>query len=238
MSFTRPNRTPSTPTLPKGETVASYGTYLEAQRAVDHLADSQFPVQHVTIVGTDLQMVERVLRRLSYPSVALGGFASGAWFGLFVGLIFTLFSSNATSLFLPAILFGGAFGLLFSVITYSFSRGRRDFTSSSQIVATSYSVLCATEHAGKARQLLASIGGVRSGWPERVPEPIRPMGPPPSDPTATYPGPARPDVPPVAPPAPPVPPASPTGPPAPPRAGEPTDPSGPGGPTGPGEPTV
>ena len=64
MSFSRPNRLPSTPTLPKGETVASYGTYLEAQRAVDHLADSQFPVQHVTIVGPDLQMVERVLRRL------------------------------------------------------------------------------------------------------------------------------------------------------------------------------
>lgn len=167
MSFNRSSRLPSTPTLPKGETVASYGTYLEAQRAVDHLADSQFPVQNVTIVGTDLQMVERVLRRLSYPSVALGGFASGAWFGLFVGLILTMFSSTASSLFLPAILFGGAFGLLFSVITYSFSRGRRDFTSTSQIVATSYSVLCASEQAGKARQLLAPIGGVRSGWPER-----------------------------------------------------------------------
>ena len=190
MSFNRPNRQPSTPTLPKGETVASYGTYLEAQRAVDHLADSQFPVQHVTIVGTDLRMVERVLRRLSYQSVAIGGFASGAWFGLFVGLIFTLFSSSASSLFLPAILFGGAFGLLFSVITYSFSRGRRDFTSTSQIVATSYAVLCAAEDAGKARQLLASIGGVRSGWPDRsVVPPAGPVTTPPSDPSATYPTP-------------------------------------------------
>ena len=204
MSFSRPNRLPSTPTLPKGETVASYGTYLEAQRAVDHLADSQFPVQHVTIVGTDLQMVERVLRRLSYPSVALGGFASGAWFGLFVGLIFTLFSSNATSLFIPAILFGGAFGLLFSVITYSFSRGRRDFTSTSQIVATSYSVLCASEHAAKARQLLASIGGVRSGWPDRPAAPAQPVGAPPSDPSSTYPRPAEPAAQPPVPPTPPT----------------------------------
>lgn len=203
MSFSRPSRMPSTPTLPKGETVASYGTYLEAQRAVDHLADSQFPVQHVTIVGTDLQMVERVLRRLSYPSVAIGGFASGAWFGLFVGLIFTLFSSNATSLFLPAILFGGAFGLLFSVITYSFSRGRRDFTSTSQIVATSYSVLCAAEDAGKARQLLASIGGVRSGWPDRPGTANQPVGAPPSDPSSTYPRPPEPSgQPPVQPPPP------------------------------------
>ena len=209
MSFSRPNRLPTTPTLPKGETVASYGTYLEAQRAVDHLADSQFPVQHVTIVGTDLQMVERVLRRLSYPSVAIGGFASGAWFGLFVGLILTMFSSSASTLFLPAILFGGAFGLLFSVITYSFSRGRRDFTSSSQIVATSYSVLCASEHAGKARQLLAPIGGVRSGWLDRSASPAQPVGAPPSD--QAHPRPAEPGgQPPVEPPAPPAPPAPPT----------------------------
>jgi len=87
MSMSSANRVPRVPTLPQGETVASYGTYGEAQKAVDHLAQSQFPVQHVTIVGSDLKSVERVLRRLSYPSVALGGFASGAWFGLFVGLM-------------------------------------------------------------------------------------------------------------------------------------------------------
>ena len=64
MSFNRAVRVPRSPTLPKGELVATYGDYLEAQRAVDHLADSQFPVQLVTIVGTDLRMVERV----SYPA--------------------------------------------------------------------------------------------------------------------------------------------------------------------------
>jgi len=191
MSMNAGNRMPNVPTLPKGETVASYGTYLEAQKAVDRLADEHFPVQGVTIVGTDLKMVERVLRRLSYQSVALGGFASGAWFGLFVGLIFTLFSSNAVSLMIPAVLFGGAFGLLFSVITYSFSRGRRDFTSSSQIVASSYAVLCPAENAHKARQLLASLGGVVSGWPGAVPaapvQPAAPFGTPPSDPGSSYP---------------------------------------------------
>ena len=199
------NRQPRVPTLPQGETVASYGTYLEAQKAVDHLADSQFPVQHVTIVGSDLKMVERVLRRLSYPSVAIGGFASGAWFGLFVGLILTLFSSSALGLMIPAVLFGGAFGLLFSVITYAFTRGRRDFTSSSQIVASSYAVLCAAEQAGEARRLLASVGGVVSGWPGAVP--ATPLGAPPSQPTATYPAPTSPTSP-TNPPQPPVPPSA------------------------------
>jgi len=211
MSMSSANRVPRVPTLPQGETVASYGTYGEAQKAVDHLAQSQFPVQHVTIVGSDLKSVERVLRRLSYPSVALGGFASGAWFGLFVGLIFTLFSSSEVGLMIPAVLFGGAFGLLFSIITYSLTRGRRDFTSSSQIVASSYAVLCAPEHAGRARQLLVAVGGVVSGWPGSVPTPAPipaqpgpptpPFGAPPSSPTTTYPQPPTPPNPPNQPPA-------------------------------------
>lgn len=209
MSFSGASRVPRTPTLPQGETVAVYGTYLEAQKAVDHLADHQFPVQLVTIVGTDLRMVERVTGRLSYPRVALGGFLSGAWFGLFVGLLLQLFSSAGVTVILPAMLFGGAFGLLFSVITYSFTGGKRDFTSSSQIVASSYSVLCGTEQANKARQMLQAVGGVRGGWGTPVP-PL--PSTPPSDPAGAYPppvppapGPAptgSPSTPPVVPPAP------------------------------------
>ncbi len=225
MSFSRPAaRVPRTPTPPQGETVARYGTYLEAQRAVDHLADKSFPVQMVTIVGTDLRMVERVTGRLSYPRAASGGFISGAWFGLFVGLLLSLFSEpGGPSPFLPAILIGGAFGLLFSVLTYSLSRGRRDFTSSSQIVASSYAVLCHSEKAHQARALLAEIGGVESGWAARPTSAAQPTGPsatasPVAGPSDASPDPAAgrstpPTTPPhVTPPAPPSaqPPAGPT----------------------------
>ena len=48
------------PTPPKGWPIGSYPTYAEAQRAVDHLSDQEFPVQQVTIVGVDLMQVERV----------------------------------------------------------------------------------------------------------------------------------------------------------------------------------
>ncbi|MFS0699626.1 general stress protein [Cellulomonas sp. 179-A 4D5 NHS] len=216
MSMNKASRVPTAPTLPQGELVASYSTYLEAQRAVDHLADKQFAVQLVTIVGTDLRMVERVTGRLSYPRVALAGFASGAWFGLFVGLLLSLFSEEGSSTFFAAILIGGGFGLLFSVITYSLTGGKRDFTSSSQIVASQYAVLCAAEQAHKARNLLQEIGGVQSGWPARPTTGVTP----PSDPSGAYPAPGAqqpvsgsPTVPPVtspgvtppsAPPAPPT----------------------------------
>lgn len=186
MSFSGAARVPRTPTLPQGETVASYGTYLEAQRAVDHLSDRQFPVQLVTIVGTELKMVERVTGRLTYARVAMGGFGSGAWFGLFIGLLFLLTSDNA-GILLISVLIGGGFGLLFSVIIYSFTGGKRDFTSQSQIVASQYAVLCQVEKAGEARQLLRELGGVRPvAAPAAGPVAVPPVGRP-SDPTATYP---------------------------------------------------
>ena len=196
MSLTGRPRVPPTPTLPKGEQVASYGTYLEAQRAVDHLADKKFPVQIVTIVGTDLRMVERVTGRLSYPRVAIAGLASGAWFGLFVGLLLTLFSTAGTQSFplIAAIFIGAAFGMIFSVITYSFTQGKRDFTSASQIVAGAYSVLCAVEQAHKARALLQEVGGVVSGWPGATPTSARA----PETPASAPPAPAYPVHPPAS----------------------------------------
>ncbi len=161
MTMNRTSGMPRVPTLPVGEQVATYGTYLEAQKAVDHLADNEFPVQNVTIVGADLRMVERVTGRLTYSRVALAGLASGAWFGLFVGLLLSLFASGEQALLpiVPAMAIGAAFGILFSVISYALAGGKRDFTSSSQIVAGSYSILCAAEHAPRARTILAALGG-------------------------------------------------------------------------------
>jgi hypothetical protein len=158
-------RPPRIPTLPQGETVARYSTYLAAQRAVDHLAESDFPVESVTIVGTNLQMVERVISRMSYPKAAFGGAASGAWFGLFAGLLLSFMGTAGQALLIPAILLGAGFGMLFGVISYSFAKGRRDFTSSSQIVAAQYAVMCDGQSAAKARQLLSEVGGVVNGQP-------------------------------------------------------------------------
>src|ERR1043166_4492864 len=82
------------PTPPKGWPIGSYPTYAEAQRAVDYLSDQQFPVQQVTIVGVDLMQVERVTGRLTWPKVLGGGVISGAWLGLFIGLLLRLLFSS------------------------------------------------------------------------------------------------------------------------------------------------
>ena len=150
---------PNLPTPPTGWPVGSYATYAEAQRAVDHLADSDFPVADVTIVGVDLMLVERVIGRLTWSRVLLSGGASGAWFGLFVGLLLGLFSpgGNAFGPILVGLVSGIVFGIVFAAVGYGATRGRRDFTSASQMVAGRYDVLCQPRNAEKAREILAKL---------------------------------------------------------------------------------
>jgi hypothetical protein len=125
---------------------------------VDYLADQQFPVQLVSIVGNDLKMVERVTGRLSYPRVALSGALSGMWFGLFVGVMLSFFSPTGGYFsIVTSVLMGAAFFMLFGIVTYAMQRGKRDFTSTSQVVATKYDVVVAFEAAHEARRLLQQL---------------------------------------------------------------------------------
>lgn len=144
------------PTLPKGETVASYETYQEAQAAVDQLAKAEFPVRELSIVGHDLTSVERITGTLSWGRAAGAGALSGAWFGTFLGLLLFIFSPSGTSLGIlgAAILIGAGFGMIFSVVSYSVNRRRRDFTSVMQVLATRYAVIAEPEHVSRARQVL------------------------------------------------------------------------------------
>ncbi|MFB9375553.1 general stress protein [Kineococcus gynurae] len=184
MSNLRPFAGPQqqVPTPPQGEAIGRYGTYAEAQRAVDFLSDEQFPVQNVTIVGTGLQMVERVTGRLTYGRAAGAGAASGAWFGLLIGLMLSVFGNAGLPGLLTGLLVGAGFGMMFAVISYALTGGRRDFTSASQIVAGEYTVLCAPQLAAQAREVLGRLPNglgraAAPGGPSRWGEPS--YGPPP-----------------------------------------------------------
>ncbi len=169
----------SLPTPPTGWPIGSYSAYEEAQRAVDHLADNDFPVREVTIVGVDLMLVERVTGRLTWGRVLGGGAASGAWFGLFVGLIMGLFS--AQGLFFGPVLVGLVagviFGMIFAALGYALARGRRDFSSASQLVAGRYDVLAQPSHAEQGRDMLARLAmGPSATGQNQQPDQDRPQG--------------------------------------------------------------
>ena len=145
------------PTPPKGWPIGSYPTYAEAQRAVDYLSDQQFPVQQVTIVGVDLMQVERVTGRLSWPKVLGGGVLTGAWLGLFIGLILGFFSPSPWGALATGLVAGVFFGLITSAVPYAMARGTRDFSSTMQLVAGRYDVLCDPQSAERGRDLLARL---------------------------------------------------------------------------------
>jgi hypothetical protein len=147
------------PTRPSGWPVGSYETYEQAQRAVDFLAENNFPLPDITIVGVDLMLVERVTGKLSWRRVVSAGVGTGAWLGFIVGLLLSLLNGQAGSLAPIAVGIGGGivFGLIFASVGYASSRGRRDFQSASQLVAGRYDVLCQRQTAEKARDLIAKF---------------------------------------------------------------------------------
>jgi hypothetical protein len=144
------------PTVPRGDVLGTYETYVEAQSVVDRLSKADFEVKQLSILGNDLKTVERVTGKLTYGRAAAAGAASGAWFGLFLGVLFFLFSTSPQITFVVgAAIIGAAFGMLFGIVTYSLGRRRRDFTSTHQVLASNYQIIIDPQLTAKAQQVLA-----------------------------------------------------------------------------------
>jgi hypothetical protein len=162
---------PSLDPRPTGMTIGTYDTYREAQRAVDYLSDEKFPVEHTTIVGNNLRQVEKITGRLTWGRARTGGLASGAGVGLFVGILLGLFTSYGGWLaaLLTGVVLGAIFGMAFGAIGYAQLGGRRDFTSRTAVVATTYDVLCDHKFAEEARNHLAKLA-LKGEVAPRLPE--------------------------------------------------------------------
>ena len=148
-------------TLEFPQSLAVYTEYADAQKAVDFLSDNEFPVQNCMIVGTDLKQVERITGRLTHGRVAGLGALSGVWLGLFVGLIFSFFGKQeqVVPMILSTALLGAAFGSIWALAGFLATRGQRDFSSVSAVVATRYEVLVEHRHLAAAQELLRRLPG-------------------------------------------------------------------------------
>jgi hypothetical protein len=60
---------------------------------------------------------------------------------------------------MSTVAFGAVFGLIWALLGYAATKGQRDFTSVSQVVATRYEVLVEHKFAEQARTLLANMPG-------------------------------------------------------------------------------
>ncbi|TIH36959.1 hypothetical protein D4765_09255 [Subtercola vilae] len=181
----------ATPRIPRGEIVSTYETYEEAQAAVEALSQADFPVSQLTIIGSDLKTVESITGTITYGKAAVSGAISGAWLGIFFGLLLVIFSPTATSFEFvgAALLIGAGFGMLFRIVSHAVTRRRRDFTSTMQVIATSYSIIADGDVANRARNIVAPGSSWAQPAASAAPQPGTETAPtpPPFSPPAEHP---------------------------------------------------
>jgi hypothetical protein len=141
-------------------TVARFDDYEAAQRAVDRLSDEGFPVEKLDIVGSDLRLVERVTGRLTTARAAGAGALSGLWVGLLIGVLLGLFTPGHAWLgvVLGGACLGAVWGAIFGFAAHAATRGQRDFTSVSGLVAARYDLIARDGTADQARAILEKAG--------------------------------------------------------------------------------
>jgi uncharacterized membrane protein len=141
-----------------GVSVAAYPQYAQAQRALDYLSDNRFPVEHASIVSSDLSMVETVKGRMTTARAARRGAAAGAWLGLFIGVMFGLFSSHSWwGVVAAGVAIGAVWGTILGAIARAGARGGRDFIARGALAAGSYEVLVEAGHAEQAHSMLSHL---------------------------------------------------------------------------------
>jgi hypothetical protein len=153
------------PTLPRGDVLGTFDSYPDAQAVVAKLAESDFPVNKLSIVGNELKTVERVTGKMTYGRAALAGALSGLWLGFFFGIVLTLFSPTASGLIFAAALIGAAFGVLYGVVSFAITKRQRDFTSVHQVLATNYQIIVDPQLVGQAQRILGQFGATpHAAW--------------------------------------------------------------------------
>lgn len=157
MTSPSPFARPGAPlTVPQGDVLGTYESYPEAQRVVDRLAKADFPVAKLAIVGNGLTSVEIVTRKRSWNRAAMSGILSGAWLGIFMGLLLSFISPTFSwQLFAAAVFIGAALGLFLQLIGYAVSRRSRDFESVSQVIAANYQIVLEPGQLARAQDALA-----------------------------------------------------------------------------------
>ena len=146
---------------PTRRAVTSVSRYEDAEHAVDYLSDHDFPVEHVSIIGTDLRFVEQVSGRMTTGHASLVGGGYGALLGIFWGVLFGALFTTTDASYLGvlafSILVGVVFGGLVAAISHFFTDGRRDFASTAQTRADHYEVQVDDGYAGEAQRLLSTM---------------------------------------------------------------------------------
>ena len=143
--------------------VASYPDYPSAQAAVDYLAAEQYPVEHITISGEGIRLVERVSGPYGSLQAAVNGILTGAVGGALFGLVFGALSlifpvAPALDLAFYGAAYGAFIGLVVALLMHAVYGRTRRFSSQASVRADRYELLVDEVYAEEALRLLRRRG--------------------------------------------------------------------------------
>ena len=144
--------------VPRGEELGKFENYPDAQEMVNTLVSNGVAAGALSIVGSDVTLVERVTGKIGYGRAAVSSAISGSWLGAIAGLIVVVIDPNDfITPVLAGILIGAGAGMVVGMVIFTFSKGKkRLYRSMQQVIAQSYRVLVESTEHQKATQALAS----------------------------------------------------------------------------------
>lgn len=143
------------PVPPSTTKVAAYSTRDAATKAASKLIGAGVDPKAITITGTGLRSVERVLGKFTVVTALRNGAMNGLFFGLVLAMFSTLTNpEGSTIVFLSMLLVGFATGLLLGLISFALVRRKKDFQSATQVVADAYELGVTAQFMNEARKVL------------------------------------------------------------------------------------
>jgi hypothetical protein len=161
-SLSPPNAAPVSAS-PPAEVLLTARDYDRAVAAVDVLADADFPVDHVAIVGHGIRTVEQVTGRWGRARAVGVGALNGALVGLFFGLLFDWWGALTPeigwgSLALLGLVYGAVAGTVAGLLLRGFAGGGRHFASARALDADRYDVVLTGGDRVEALRVLRGAG--------------------------------------------------------------------------------
>lgn len=146
------------PRIPEGERVAVFTDHDAAQKAVMMLADADFPIKQVSIIGSELTSVERITGMMTTGRAAGSGLMTGLMLGMFAGLVSLIVNPGIELMSLLAMgLIAVGVGVLWSVVSYLASPSKRNYTSVMQTIPKRFELVVPAGDAAEARRHLGAL---------------------------------------------------------------------------------
>lgn len=147
--------------LPQGETLGTYRSHDDVQATIAYLAENDFNVRALSIVGADVKIVETVMGLTSWAQAAGRGALTGAWLGMILGLFMSFFGGDQSltpGSLLPGLVIGIGLGILWGIATRALMGRKSRVIARPQVVANQFELICEPSLANQAKGILATRG--------------------------------------------------------------------------------